>query len=217
MSSRGKPLKTNEDLEIGALDSPVSRLRRTCDKNPPEAGLDFAKVLRIVATFFEREDFAYAVIDAFGLHAYGLTRATANLDFVTDSHAQSKLVPFLEALGYETLHISAGYSSHLHGDAAMGRLDFVYVSGDTSQRLLGSAEKMLVLGDISLPVPRAEHLAAMKIQAMKNDPERTFQEMADSLFLLRVPGIDEKEVKGYFEKHGLIEKYHEIEKILKPS
>jgi hypothetical protein len=33
-------------------------LRRTDDKDPLEAGLDFAKVLRIVATFFEREDFS---------------------------------------------------------------------------------------------------------------------------------------------------------------
>jgi len=48
-------------------------------------------------------------------------------------------------------------------------------------------------------------------------PERTFQEMADILFLLRVPGIDEEEVKGYFEKQGLIEKYHEIKKSLKTS
>ena len=139
------------------------------------------------------------------------------MDFVTDSHAQSKLAPFLEALGYKTLHTSSGYSNHTHEDAAMGRLDFVYVSGDTSRRLLGSTEKMLVLGDISLPVPRAEHLAAMKIQAMKNYPERTFQEMADVLFLLRLPGIDEEEVKGYFEKQGLVDKYHEIKKILKTS
>jgi len=52
---------------------------------------------------------------------------------------------------------------------------------------------------------------------MKNDLERTFQEMADILFLLRVPGIDEEEVKRYFEKQGLIEKYHEIKKSLKTS
>jgi len=99
----------------------------------------------------------------------------------------------------------------------MGRLNFVYVTGDTSRRLLGSAAKTLVFGEISLPVPRPEHLAAMKIQAMKNDPERTFQEMADILFLLRLPEIDENEVKGYFEKQGLIDRYHEIKKILTTS
>ena len=179
--------------------------------------MDFAKVIRIVADFFGREGYAYAVIGAFGLHAYGLTRATSDLDFVTDFKAQSKLIPFLEGLGYETLHASAGYSNHRHPELVMGRLDFVYVTGETSRLLLGPTKKTLVLGEVSLPVPRAEYLAAMKIQAMKNDPERTFQEMADILFLLRLPEIDENEVKGYFEKQGMIDRYHEIKKVLEAS
>jgi len=65
----------------------------------------------------------------------------------------------------------------------MGRLDFVYVSGDANRQSFGSAQKLLVLGEISVPVSRREHLAAMKILAMKNDPERTFREMADIVAL----------------------------------
>lgn len=96
----------------------------------------------------------------------------------------------------------------------MGRIDFVYVGGQTSRWLFESTQIMQVMEGISLAVPRAEHLAAMKIQAMKNDPERTFQEMADILFLLRLPGIDEGEIRGYFEKQGMIEKYYEIRRLL---
>jgi len=176
--------------------------------------LDFVRVIGEVAGFFERERFSLAAIGAFALHAYGLSRATSDLDFVTELAAQARLVPFLESLGYETLHLSAGYSNHLHSDPAMGRIDFVYVGGETSRRLFGSTRIMPVMEGISLAVPRAEHLAAMKIQAMKNDPERTFQEMADILFLLRLPEIDEDEIRGYFEKQGMIEKYHEIRKLL---
>jgi hypothetical protein len=176
--------------------------------------LDFARVIREVLGFFGREGFPHAVIGAFGLQAYGLSRATSDLDFVTEFSAQARLVPFLESLGYETLHLSAGYSNHLHADPAMGRLDFVYVGGDTGRQLFGSTRIMPVMKGISLAVPRAEHLAALKIQAMKNDPERTFQEMADILFLLRLPQINEEEIRGYFEKQGMIEKYNEIRKIL---
>jgi hypothetical protein len=74
-----------------------------------------------------------------------------------------------------------------------------------------------VLREISVPVPRPEHLAAMKIQAMKNDPERTFQELADILFLMRLPGIDKMEVRDYFERQGLMDKYDEIKRILETS
>jgi hypothetical protein len=179
--------------------------------------LDFAKVMRAIAQFFGDEGLAYAIIGAFALHAYGLSRATSDLDFVTDCQAQAKLIPFLEKLGYETLHVSSGYSNHVHSDPAMGRLDFVYVSGDTSRQLLGSAKKLHVQGGISVAVPRPEHLAAMKIQAMKNDPERTYQEMADIQFLLRLPGINEEEIMSYFEKQGLLDRYNEIKKILKTA
>ncbi len=54
----------------------------------------------------------------------------------------------------------------------------------------------------------------MKVHAMKNDPGRALREMADIGFLLKLPGIDEEEVRGYFEKAGLREKYDEIRRSL---
>lgn len=178
-----------------------------------ESALDFARVLNTLAGFFQREGFAYAVIGAFGLHAYGLSRATFDLDFVTDSGAQRKLVAFLESLGYETLHRSAGYSNHVHSDHSWGRVDIVYVEGETSRRLFEGCRPVLRLSDLMLPVPRPEHLAAMKVQAMKNDPERTLREMADIQFLLSLPDIDEVEIRGYFERSGLLDRYHEIKRL----
>ena len=174
--------------------------------------MDFARVLRLVVQFFDGEGIAFAIIGAFALQAYGLNRFTSDLDFVTDFQAQSKLIPFLEKLGYETLHVSSGYSNHLHADPAMGRLDFVYVGGDTSRQLLGSARRLHVLSGTPVAVPKAEHLAAMK-----NDPERAYQEMADIQFLLRLPEINEEEVKEYFEKQGLLDRYYEIKKVLKTA
>lgn len=175
--------------------------------------MDFGKVLGTLAAFFQREGFRYAAVGAFGLHAYGLSRATFDLDLATESEAQPKLVVFLESLGYETLHRSPGYSNHLHPDPDLGRADFVYVSGDTSRLLFGGGGATLRLGEHRVPVPRPEHLAAMKVHAMKNDPSRTLQEMADIQFLLRLPGIDEEEVRAYFERSGLLERYLEIKRL----
>lgn len=174
--------------------------------------MDFGKVLSVLVGFFEREGFRYAAIGAFGLHALGLSRATLDLDLATESAAQPKLVAFLESLGYETLHRSEGYSNHLHPDPDPGRVDVVYVSAETSRLLFGGGTR-LRLGGHEVPVPRPEHLAAMKIHAMKNDPSRTLQEMADLQFLLGLPGIDEDEVRGYFERAGLLDRYREIKRL----
>jgi hypothetical protein len=176
-------------------------------------GVDFGKVLGVLASFFEREGLRHAAIGAFGLHAYGLSRATVDLDLATEAAAQPALVAFLESLGYETLHRSAGYSNHLHPLADLGRVDFVYVDAETSRLLFGSGGRTLRLGGREIAVPRPEHLAAMKIHAMRNDPARTLQEMADIQFLLRLPGIDEDEIRGYFERAGLLERYREIKRL----
>ena len=172
--------------------------------------MDFDRVLDTIGAFLEREGFRYAVIGAFGLAAYGLSRATVDLDLATESESQRKLVPFLESLGYETLHVSAGYSNHLHAEPAWGRVDFVYVDGETSRLLFDGCGTRAGPAGRSVPVPRAEHLAAMKVHAMKNDPERSLQEMADIQFLVRLPGVDREEIRGYFERSGLVEKYDEI-------
>lgn len=175
--------------------------------------MDFPRVLSTLAEFLERESIRYAVIGAFGLQAYGLGRATMDVDLVAEAEAQQAILAFLESLGYDTLHVSAGYSNHLHSMPAMGRVDFVYVGGDTGRLLFGQCTRALDLGQRRLPVPRAEHLAAMKVQAMKNDPGRTLQEMADIQFLLRLPAIDDEEIRGYFERAGLLERYHEIKRL----
>jgi len=177
--------------------------------------LDFEKVLRCIASFFEQEELPYGVVGAFGLFAYGLARATQDLDFITVIDSQEKLLAYLESLGYTTEHVSTGYSTHLHRDPEMGRLDFIYVTGDTRTHLFEKINTTLILEGLSAPVPRPEHLIAMKVLAIKNDPERTFREMADIQFLLGLPEIDEEEVKEYFRKHDLMEIYFEIKKKLK--
>ena len=52
----------------------------------------------------------------------------------------------------------------------------------------------------------------MKVHAMKNDPGRALQDMADIRFLLQLDGVDEDEIREYFEKAGLEEKFNEIKR-----
>ena len=69
---------------------------------------------RILTEFFERENLDYAVIGAFALYAYGYTRATRDVDFITRIEYQNKVVQYLQSLGFETLNRSEGFSNHLH-------------------------------------------------------------------------------------------------------
>jgi hypothetical protein len=172
--------------------------------------VDFARVLDTIAVLFEREGVRFGVIGAFGLHAYGLTRATLDLDLVTEAAAQPAVVAFLESLGYETLYRSAGYSNHVHAMPALGRVDVMYVDTETSRILFGGCGTLALPSGRQVPVPRPEHLVAMKVQAMKNNPRRTHRDLADIQDLLELPGIDVGEVRGYFERAGLLERFDEL-------
>jgi hypothetical protein len=106
-------------------------------------------------------------------------------------------------LGYETLHLSPGYSSHQHADPQWGGVDLIYVDETTAAQLFPACTLELQLGARKAPVPRAEHLAAMKVQAMRNDPSRLLHDLADVQYLLRLASTDRAEVRGYFERAGL--------------
>ena len=172
--------------------------------------MNLKRVIENLVRFFSQEEIDFAIIGAFALHAYGYVRATQDVDFVARGNEQQKIIRFLETLGYETLHRSKGFSNHLHPLAALGRIDFVYVAGETANLIFAGTRPLLLLENLTLPVVKPEHLIALKIYAMKNDPQRTFREMADIQQLLRLPGIDEDEVRGYFEKYEQTEKLNEL-------
>jgi hypothetical protein len=173
--------------------------------------VDFVKVLEGLGRFFEGKNLRYAVIGGIGIAGYGMTRATVDLDLVVDASAQDEVIPFLESLGYETLHRSSGYSNHRHPLPEMGAIDLVYVRGETSRRIFQDSRAIEGPGGRNVPVPSPEHLVAMKVAAMKNDPSRKYQDMADIRFLLSLPGIDREAVRAQFAKHGLLELFHELE------
>jgi nucleotidyltransferase AbiEii toxin of type IV toxin-antitoxin system len=154
------------------------------------------------------------LVGALALAAYGLPRTTLDLDLAVERRAQDDVISYLESRGYETLHRSEGYSNHLHSDASRGRIDFIYVDPSTADALFGSARPFPAAGGRKILVARPEHLAAMKVLAMKNDPTRTLQDLADIRFLLTLPGVDREQVKAYFVRHGLEARFYELEKTL---
>ena len=175
--------------------------------------MELAAVIGEVGGFLDREKIPFAIVGALARHTYGYSRATNDVDLLLGREAQNRLIAFLEKHGFETLHRSDGYSNHLHADPALGRLDVIYVDEDTRGKIFAEARPASLAG-MSVVVPKPEHLAAMKIHAMKNDPSRAFQEMADIQFLMRLPGVDRDQIRRYFEESGQVERFHELERSL---
>jgi hypothetical protein len=176
--------------------------------------VDFARELSDVRAFLDGKGFRSAVIGGIALAAYGHPRLTLDLDIVTDAGAQDDIVGFMESRGFQTLHRSEGYSNHRHAAAAHGRVDFMYVREPTASRLFSAVRQLAGPGGMLIDVPRPEHLMAMKVRAIADAPERTFQDLADIGYLVRLQGVNREEVRGYFVRAGLEEKWREFERAL---
>lgn len=159
-------------------------------------------------------DYRWALIGGLAMAAYGWPRTTLDLDLVVEAAAQDDAVEGLERLGYRTLYRSAGYSNHAHPAQERGSVDLVYVRGDTARELFGNCRIVPGPGERGVRVPSPEHLAAMKVLAMKNDPARTFQELGDIRHLLTAAGANRQEVRAYFARHGMESRYRELEATL---
>ncbi|MFL6261658.1 MAG: hypothetical protein ACJ76Y_18330 [Thermoanaerobaculia bacterium] len=174
--------------------------------------MNFESVLGVVSGFLEEKGINFAVIGGVAIVAYGLPRTTLDLDLIVESSVQDDLIRFLEARGYQTLHRSSGFSNHQHPNPIWGNLDFVYVGAETSREIFAACRTVKGPGGHPIRVPKPEHMAALKVNAMKNDPARTFQDMADVRFLLTLPGVDRGQVRDYFERQGMRDRFDELEK-----
>jgi len=172
--------------------------------------MNFRNVFQHLVDFFNREKIDYALIGAFALKAYGYTRATQDIDFFARGEDQDAIIGMLESIGFETMYRSTGYSNHQHPLSGLGRIDFVYAGGATADALFRDTRKLLVIGEMRVPVVSPEHLVALKVFAIKNNPQRALREMADIEYLLKMPDVDAEELKKVFEKYGQMGKYYEI-------
>jgi hypothetical protein len=159
------------------------------------------ELIKITLEFFKNNQMDYAVVGGFALHAYGYMRATRDIDFITRTDYQKKIVSFLESSGFETLYCSDGFSNHLHSDR-FSRIDLIYIEGETAIKIFSSSTEKLILGDLRIPVVSPEHLIALKLFSIKNNPARKFRELADIKEIIQLQNPDRDLIRGFFTQFG---------------
>jgi hypothetical protein len=88
-------------------------------------------------------------------------------------------------------------------------VDVIYVSGATADAVFAGCSLKSIGPTLEAPVPRAEHLVAMKTQAFAKDQSR-YSDLADLQYLLKLAGLDLAETRGYFEAAGLQDYYETL-------
>lgn len=95
------------------------------------------ELFQAVSEYFQRKKMDYGIIGAFALYSYGYMRATQDIDFITRSEYKSKIIGFLESLGFEMTFSSDAFSNHLHHIGSV-RIDIMYIDGATANEIFKS-------------------------------------------------------------------------------
>jgi len=172
--------------------------------------MDVTRLFELLRPHLEACGARWMLAGGFALAAWGSTRATADLDLIVDDRAKADLLPRLAAEGFGTLFDSEGFTNLLHPDPALGRLDLIWVEGETSRKLFAAAVERPGPGGRPTKVPKPEHLVAMKVRAIQGRATRALRDGPDLAFLLSLPGIDENEAREPFVRAGLVELWERL-------
>lgn len=171
--------------------------------------MSLKEIFTALSDFFKRNKMDFGIVGAFALFSYGYVRATRDIDFITRIKNREKTIRYLESLGFETTFSSRAFSNHLHPIDSV-RVDIMYIEGATAGEIFGSTENRLIFNGIELPVVSAEHLVAMKLFAIQNNPDRKYKDLADIKEILRHTKCNRKTIKKYFIKYGQESFFDEI-------
>ena len=172
--------------------------------------MDAARLIALLRPHFEVTGTRWMLAGGFAVAAWGSARTTLDLDLLLDEGARSALLPRIVAEGFEAYNDTDGFTNLEHPDPALGRVDLIWVKGETSDRLFEAASPRPGPDAKPLLVPKPEHLVAMKLRAIQSRATRVIRDGPDIQHLLGLPGIDHNEVRGYFEKAGLADLYDRL-------
>ena len=177
-----------------------------CRDASSEVGrLDFAKVLEALDAAFEARGLEWAVVGGVALTLHGLPRLTMDLDVVMGGEDQEAVLSCLDSLGYECLHVSRGFSNHVHPEPSWGRVDILYVRGETQKSIFAQVKPQVGPGRATIPVADPEHLIAMKVFACRDSPGRRAQDLADIRGLASVAEVPTERVREIFARYEALD------------
>lgn len=174
--------------------------------------MDFKLVLEKLLTAFKEADIRYAMMGAVALGAWGIPRATVDIDFLVQRDDIEKVQRIMTDMGYECHYKTDNVSQYISPLKIFGEVDFIHAFRDASLGMLQRAEDRDVLDGITVRVLKPEDLIGFKIQAIANNESRKNMDLADieSLIERFKDSLDWSLIEDYFKLFDFEELLREL-------
>lgn len=125
----------------------------------------------------------FFLIGGRALEAHGVVRFTRDVDFLVAAEDVSNVSSVLTTAGYRKTAENAIFSRWQHPSLKVDDVDVMYVSRPTFEKLM-EGSVIHQLGNTSLRVPSVPSLIALKLHAIRSNPERMEKDGRDLADLL---------------------------------
>lgn len=179
--------------------------------------MDFKTVLKQLITAFEGQGIRYALMGGFAVGLWGGSRTTVDLDFLVNRDDMGKIDVIMQGLGYECRYRSENVTQYVSPLKIFGEVDFLHAFREASLQMLQRAEEKMVFGGtLTIKTLRPEDLIGLKLQAIKNNPERKASDLADIKVLMQIhkDKTDWSLVEKYFTIFDMLEDLEELKRQL---
>jgi len=162
-----------------------------------------------------RSQIPVLVIGGHAVGAHGFQRNTADLDCLVVAERRDEMKTFLENRGFEETARNQNFSRYRHRSLAYPLLDVMQVDRNTWEKLWTHSVSKTADG-YPVRVPSVEHLIALKLHAIQQNPARKLQDGNDIARLLRAnPGaVSAAHLEEMFERYALPELFAMIKQSL---
>jgi len=159
--------------------------------------MEFKKVFTAILLELEKCEIPYTIIGAMALGFWGIQRATIDIDFLVKAADREKIVSLMKRFGYDHA-VSGNFADQFsHVVKEMGFVDFLYTNKEKG--IIETSRSFKGPDDTEVCVALPEDLIALKLDAVRNNPKREFQDWADIQAVVELLGdtLDWNKIREY--------------------
>ncbi len=152
--------------------------------------MKYPTLFHLISAAVEEKKVSCVLIGGFAVNYYKVSRYTAVLDFLITKDDFKKILVLLEQEGYRQGYGHEVFSRLRTESDYLLDIDFMFVDRETLDKIIKDASQIYIAGEKFL-VPSLEHLIALKLHAIKHNPEvREDRDLPDIVNMARSNGLD---------------------------
>lgn len=161
--------------------------------------MDFKKVFKTIFTELNNNKIRYALIGGIALGLLGSDRVTKDIDILVDNKDKEKIKNILNKNFYNLFYESENVLQFVSDLKIFGEFDIIIAKNKYTKNMLKRAKIIQINNSIKLYLLQPEDIIGLKLQAIKNAPERYNKDIEDIIFIKKNYRLDENIILEYCE------------------